>query len=212
MFTGLVEEIGVISAIEESGDGRKIRISCKKLLEDIKVKESISVGGICLTVVEVGSDYFEVDVVSETIMRSNIAEYTEGHKVNLEGALMLSDRLGGHIVQGHVDGIATVRSHERGETGSLLVIDIPEELRKYVVEKGSITLNGISLTVASVNGTELSIALIPHTLEITTMGETEPGDSVNVEVDVLAKYVENMLKGYADSGKLTLEKLDDMGY
>ena len=212
MFTGLVEEIGVISAIQERGDGRKIRISCKKLLEDIKVKESISVGGICLTVVEVGSDYFEVDVVSETIMRSNIAQYTEGDKVNLEGALMLSDRLGGHIVQGHVDGIATVISHERGETGSLLIIDIPEELRKYVVEKGSITLDGISLTVASVNGTELSIALIPHTLEITTMGETEPGESVNVEVDVLAKYVENMIKGYTDSGKLTLEKLDDMGY
>ena len=212
MFTGLVEEIGVISAIQESGDGRKIRISCKKLLEDIKVKESISVGGICLTVVGVGSDYFEVDVVSETIIRSNIGQYLEGDKVNLEGALMLSDRLGGHIVQGHVDGIATVRSHERGDTGSLLIIDIPEELRKYVVEKGSITLDGISLTVASLNGTELSVALVPHTLEITTMGETEPGDSVNVEVDVLAKYVENMMKGYTDSGKLTLGKLHDMGY
>lgn len=212
MFTGLVEEIGIISAIEESGDGRKIRISCKKLLGDIKVKESISVGGICLTVVEVGSDYFEVDVVSETIMRSNIGQYVKGHKVNLEGALMLSDRLGGHIVQGHVDGIATVRSHERGDTGSLLIIDIPEELRKYVVEKGSITLDGISLTVASVNGTELSVALIPHTLEITTMGETESGDSLNVEVDIIAKYVENMMKGFTDSGNLTLDKLHDLGY
>ena len=212
MFTGLVEEIGIISAIEESGDGRKIRISCKKLLGDIKVKESISVGGVCLTVVEVGSDYFEVDVVSETIMRSNIGQYAEGHKVNLEGSLMLSDRLGGHIVQGHVDGIATVRSHERGDTGSLLIIDIPEELRKYVVEKGSITLDGISLTIASVNGTELSVSLIPHTLEITTMGETEPGDSVNVEVDIIAKYVENMMKGFTDSGNLTLDKLHDMGY
>ncbi len=212
MFTGLVEEIGVISAVQESGDGRKIRISCKKLLEDIKVKESISVGGICLTVVGIGSDYFEVDVISETIMRSNIGQYSEGDKVNLEGALMLSDRLGGHIVQGHVDGIATVRSHEKGDTGSLLIIDIPEELRKYVVEKGSITLDGISLTVASVNGTELSVALIPLTLEITTMGEREPGDLVNVEVDIIAKYVENMMKGFTDSGNLTLDKLHDMGY
>jgi len=212
MFTGLVEEIGVISAIQESGDGRKIRIRCKKLLEDIKVKESISVGSICLTVVGVGKDYFEVNVISETIMRSNIGQYSKGDKVNLEGALMLSDRLGGHIVQGHVDGVATVKSHERGDTGSLLIIDIPEELRKYVVEKGSITLDGISLTVASLNGAELTVALIPHTLETTTMSETEPGDSLNVEVDVLAKYVENMIKGYTDSGKISLEKLHDMGY
>ena len=212
MFTGLVEEIGTVSAIKESGDGRKIRISCKKLLEDIKVKESISVGGICLTVVGTGKDYFEVDVVSETIKRSNIGQYSEGDKVNLEGALLLSDRLGGHIVQGHVDGVARVISHARGDSGSLLIIDIPQELRKYVVEKGSITLDGISLTIASVNGTELTIALIPHTLEITTMGGTEPGDLLNVEVDVLAKYVENMMKGYTDSGRLTLEKLNDMGY
>lgn len=212
MFTGLVEEIGVIAAIKESGDGRKIRISCKKLLEDIKVKESISVGGICLTVVGVGKDYFEVDVVSETIIRSNIGHYSKGDKVNLEGAMRLSDRLGGHIVQGHVDGTATVRSHERGDTGSILVIDIPKELRKYVVEKGSISLDGISLTVAALNGTELTVALIPHTLEITTMGETEPGDLLNVEVDVLAKYVENMMKGYTESDKLTFEKLNDMGF
>ena len=191
---------------------KKIRISCKKLLDDIKVKESISVGGICLTVVGIGKDHFEVDVVSETIKRSNIGQYSEGDKVNLEGALMLSDRLGGHIVQGHVDGVARVKSHARGDNGSLLTIDIPQELRKYVVEKGSITLDGISLTVASVNGTELTVALIPHTLEITTMSWTEPGDLLNVEVDVLAKYVENMMKGYTDSGKLTLEKLDDMGY
>ena len=212
MFTGLVEEIGVISAIQEIGDGRKIRISCTKLLEDIKVKESISVNGICLTVVGVGSDYFEVDVISETITRSNIGQYTEGYKVNLEGALRLSDRLGGHIVQGHVDGVAKVRSHERSENDSLLIIDIPEELREFVVEKGSITLNGISLTIASVIGTELRVALIPHTLDITTMGETERDDLLNVEVDILAKYVKNMMKGYTDSGHLTLEKLHDMGF
>ena len=212
MFTGLVEEIGIISTIQEIGDGRKIRISCTNLLEDIKVKESISVSGVCLTVVEIGSDYFEVDVVSETLTRSNIGRYTEGDKVNLEAALRLSDRLGGHIVQGHVDGVATVRSHERGDNGSLLIIDIPEELREFVVEKGSITLNGISLTIASVNGTELRVALIPQTLEITTMDETERGDLLNVEVDILAKYVKNMMKVNTEPGHLTIEKLNDMGY
>ena len=212
MFTGLVEEVGIISDIRKSGDGRKIRISCKKVVEDIKVKESISVSGICLTVVGVGTDYFEVDVVSETLKRSNIGRYTVNDKVNLERALMLSDRLGGHIVQGHVDGVATVISHDHGDNGSLLIIDIPKELREFVVEKGSITLDGISLTVASVKDTEVSVALIPHTLEITTMGERVSGDSVNVEVDVLAKYVKNMMKGYTEPSSLTLEKLQDMGY
>ena len=212
MFTGLVEEIGIISDIQEGGDGRKIRISCQKVVEDIKVKESISVSGICLTVVGVEKDYFEVDVVSETLKRSNIGRYTKNDKVNLERALMLSDRLGGHIVQGHVDGVATVVSHERVDNGSLLIIDIPKELREFVVEKGSITLDGISLTVTSVNDTEVSVALIPHTLDITTMGKTISGDLVNVEVDVLAKYVKNMMKGYTESGSFTLEKLNDMGY
>ena len=212
MFTGLVEEIGIISDIQESGDGRKIRISCQKAVEDIKVRESISVSGICLTVVGIGKDYFEVDVVTETLKRSNIGRYIEGDKVNLERPLMLSDRLGGHIVQGHVDGVATVISHEHGDNGSLLIIDIPKGLREFVVEKGSITLDGISLTVASVNGTGVSVALIPHTLEITTLGKTVSGDLVNVEVDVLAKYVKNMMKGYTESGSFTLEKLHDMGY
>ena len=212
MFTGLVEEIGIISDIRESGDGRKIRISCQKVAEDIKAKESISVSGICLTVVSVGTDYFEVDVVSETLKRSNIGRYTVNDKVNLERALMLSDRLGGHIVQGHVDGIATVTYHDHGDNGSLLIIDIPKELREFVVEKGSISLDGISLTVASVKDTEVSVALIPHTLEITTMGERVSGDSVNVEVDVLAKYVKNMMKGYTEPTSFTIEKLQDMGY
>jgi len=212
MFTGLVEEIGIISDIQESGDGRKIRISCQKVVEDIKVKESISVSGICLTIVGVGSNYFEVDVVTETLKRSNIGRYTVNDKVNLERALMLSDRLGGHIVQGHVDGVATVTYHDHGDNGSLLIIDIPKELREFVVEKGSITLDGISLTIASVKDTEVSVALIPHTLEITTMGQRVSGDSVNVEVDVLAKYVKNMMKGYTEPSSLTLEKLQDMGY
>ena len=212
MFTGLVEEIGIISKVTDLGDGKRYKINCDKILEDIDVKESISVSGICLTLVEVGKDYFEVDVISETIKRSNIGRYAVGRKVNLECALMLSDRLGGHIVQGHVDGVAKVKSHVKGENGSLLSVEIPENLRQFVVEKGSISLDGISLTVASVNRFEISVALIPHTLEITTMGEIKPGDSLNVEVDLLAKYVKNMIKGYTNSGDLSLEKLHEMGY
>jgi len=212
MFTGLVEEIGIISEVIDIGDGKRYKINCDRILEDIDVKESISISGICLTVVEVGKDYIEVDVVSETIKRSNIGRYAVEHKVNLERALMLSDRLGGHIVQGHVDGVARVKSQVKGENGSLLSVEIPENLRQFVVEKGSICLDGISLTVASVNRFEISVALIPHTLEITTMGEIKSGDFVNVEVDVLAKYVINMMKGYTDSGDLSLEKLHEMGY
>lgn len=212
MFTGLVEEMGIITENKDAGDGKRIRISCEKVLDDLNVKESISVNGVCLTVVDKSDIYFDVDVVSETLKRSNIGDIKVGDKVNLERSLLLTDRLGGHIVQGHIDGTARIRSHIKGANGSTLTIELAENLREFVVEKGSITLDGISLTVAELRKEQLSVALIPHTLETTTLGNREKGDVLNVEVDILGKYVKNMLSSSSEDNILTFDGLKDWGY
>jgi len=212
MFTGLVEEIGNVTESKDAGDGKRIRISCEKVLDDLKVKESISVNGVCLTVVDKSDKYFDVDVVGETVSRSNIGDLKARDKVNLERSLSLTDRLGGHIVQGHVDGTARIISHDRGATGSTLTIELAQNLREFVVEKGSITLDGISLTVAELQDEQLSVALIPQTLETTTVGYKEKGDVLNVEVDILGKYLKNMLSSHAEDSKLTIERLKEWGY
>ena len=212
MFTGLVEEMGIITESKDAGDGKRIRISCDKALDDLNIKESISVNGVCLTVVDKTDIYFEIDVVSETLNRSNIGDIRVGDKVNLERSLLLSSRLGGHIVQGHVDGTARIKSHIKGATGSTLTIDLAENLKMFVVEKGSITLDGISLTVAELGKEQLSVALIPHTLETTTLGNRKKGDLLNVEVDILGKYVKNMLSGSSEEDMLTINGLKEWGY
>ena len=212
MFTGLIEEIGRVEKIRESGKGISMRIGCRKVLEDLNLKDSISIDGVCLTVVEINDDHFNVDVVEETITRSNIKTYTTGHKVNLERALLLSQRLGGHLVQGHVDGTAPIKSQEMIENGTILTVEIPADLNEFVVEKGSISLDGISLTVASLIDGELSVALIPHTLESTTIGEKKIGDLINVEVDILAKYAKKMLSGMKEENGMSLEQLGEMGF
>ena len=212
MFTGLVEEIGNVTESKDTGSGKRIRISCEKVLDDLKVKESISVNGVCLTVVDKSNKSFDVDVVGETVRRSNIGYLKARDKVNLERPLLLTDRLGGHIVQGHVDGTARIISHDRGATGSTLTIELAQNLREFVVEKGSITLDGISLTVAELADERLSVALIPNTLETTTVGFKEKGDVLNVEVDILGKYLKNMLSSNAEDSKLTIERLKEWGY
>lgn len=212
MFTGLVEEMGIITESKDAGDGKRIRISCEKVIDDLNVKESISVNGVCLTVIEKSDNYFGVDVVMETLKRSNIGDIKVGDKVNLERSLLLSSRLGGHMVQGHVDGTARVISHIRGANSSTLTIELPENLREFVVEKGSISLDGISLTIADLQKGQLSVALIPYTLETTTLGNREKGDLLNVEVDILGKYVKNMLGGSSDKNSLTIDGLKDWGY
>lgn len=212
MFTGLVEEMGIIDEAKDAGDGRRIRIICEKVLDDLKVKESISVNGVCLTVVERSESSFEVDVVSETIKRSNIGMLGVRDKVNLERSLLLTDRLGGHIVQGHVDGTARIISHIKGANGSTLTIELAKELKEYVVEKGSLTLDGISLTIADLKDKQLSVALIPHTLETTTLGFKEENDVLNVEVDILGKYVKNMLNNSSKESDLTISRLTEWGY
>lgn len=212
MFTGLIEEIGRVEKIWESGKGISMRIGCRKVLEDLNLKDSISIDGVCLTVVGINDDHFNVDVVEETITRSNIKTYTAGHKVNLERALLLSQRLGGHLVQGHVDGTAPIKSQEMIENGTILTVEIPDDLNEFIVEKGSISLDGISLTVASLIDGELSVALIPHTLKSTTIGEKSIGDLINVEVDILAKYARKMLSGMKEENGMSLEQLGEMGF
>jgi len=184
MFTGLIEELGSFV----SRDGERFRFSANQVLEGTTVDDSISVNGCCLTVVALGEDWWETDVVGETVQRTSLGQLTPGDPVNFERAVRYADRLGGHMVQGHIDGVGTVVT-----PGSDLRIRTPEGLDRYLVEKGSITVDGVSLTCFDVHENSFSVALIPHTLAVTTLGSYSVGDSVNLEVDVIAKYVERLL-------------------
>lgn len=193
MFTGLIEEIGTVRRIESLGDSLRLSIGAQQVLEDTRHGDSISVNGVCLTVVDQGEDWWAADVMQETLDRSSLATIAEGTKVNLERAVAVGDRLGGHIVQGHVDATAALVSRTESDHWVVLRFELPEGLRKYVVEKGSIALNGTSLTVSAVGADYFEVSLIPETLEATTHGELTVGDIVNVEVDMIAKYVEKMV-------------------
>ena len=184
MFTGLIEELGSFV----SSDGERFRFAANQVLEETTVDDSIAVNGCCLTVVALGEDWWEADVVAETVQRTSLGQLTPGDPVNFERAVRYSDRLGGHMVQGHVDGVGTVVT-----PGPDLRIRTSEGLDKYLVEKGSVTVDGVSLTCFDVNENCFSVALIPHTLAVTTLGSCLVGDSVNLEVDVIAKYVERLL-------------------
>lgn len=189
MFTGIVEELGTVAAVEVLEDGSRLTIDGPLVASDAKHGDSIAVSGVCLTVVTVADGRFAVDVVAETLRRSALRGVTEGDRVNLERAMALGDRLGGHIVQGHVDGTGVLRGVAEG---GLTRFEIPERLSRYLVEKGSITIDGISLTVVEAGEREISVALIPTTLDLTTLGLRSPGDEVNIEVDVLAKHLERL--------------------
>ena len=194
MFTGLVEECGRVAALDPIGDGIRLRVSANTVLDDIEMGASIAVNGVCLTVVDFDDDGFAVDAVPETMERTSLGALGAGSPVNLERSVRASDRLGGHIVQGHVDATTTILKIEAYEDGSWRYhFVLNDDLARYVVEKGSITIDGISLTVASLEAGSFSIAVIPHTAEVTTLGSKEVGAVVNVEVDVLAKYVERQL-------------------
>ena len=197
MFTGIVEELGTVRAITPNAGGARIEIIAKVVLDDAELGASIAVNGCCLTVVELLDDGWAADAVTETLDRTSLGGLTAGDPVNLERPVRLADRLGGHIVQGHVDGVGTLRNRVALPDGSTrMTFAAPADLLRYVVEKGSITVDGISLTVASLDDTATSfdVAVIPHTLAVTTLGAKQPGDPVNLEVDVLAKYVERLLK------------------
>jgi riboflavin synthase len=189
VFTGIVEELGEITGVEQRPNAARLTVRGPVVSSDARHGDSIAVSGVCLTVVEVAGDEFTVDVVNETLRRSRLAKIASGDRVNLERATAVGDRLGGHIMQGHVDGTGVFVS--RDENG-LTRFTLPAGLSRYVVEKGSIAVDGISLTVTSVTNEEFTVALIPTTLDLTTLGRAKSGDPVNLEVDVLAKYVEKL--------------------
>jgi riboflavin synthase len=195
MFTGIVEELGHVRSVTPRADGARIEIEAQKVLDDAEIGASIAVNGCCLTVVASGEDWWQADAVVETLRRTNLGALAPGDPVNLERPVRLDDRLGGHMVQGHVDGVATISVRDEQTDGSVLVRFVaPADVLKYVVHKGSITVDGISLTVAAVHDDGFSVAVIPHTLDVTTLGTKAVGSTVNLEADVLAKYVERLLE------------------
>ncbi len=194
MFTGIIEELGKVAAIEKQPDAIRLTIECKEVLSDLKRGDSISCSGTCLTAIEIDERGFTADVMLETIRRSSLDGVKVGDPINLERAVNAATRFGGHIVQGHVDGVGEVVSREKSDNWDWVKIRLPKELMKYVVHKGSITLDGISLTVNDIDGDVIAVSLIPETLRVTTLGYKNPGDKVNVEADVLAKHVEKLME------------------
>jgi riboflavin synthase len=193
MFTGIIRELGRIAAIDATSDGARIVVEAPATAGDAKAGDSVAVNGVCLTVTESANGSLAFDAVPETLRRSSLGALAPGERVNVEPALRAGEPLGGHYVQGHVDGVGEVRGSEPEGDGRRVWIDVPAELRRYFVEKGSVALEGVSLTVAELDDTGFAIALVPHTLAVTTLGLLAPGDRVNIEVDVLAKYVERLV-------------------
>ncbi|MEV6527531.1 riboflavin synthase [Longispora sp. NPDC051575] len=194
MFTGIVEELGEITALEWHGAGAVLTVRGPKVTSDAGHGDSIAVNGVCLTVVTVERDSFTADVMKESFDRSSLGAISVGDRVNLERAATLSTRLGGHLVQGHVDGVGTILSRTPGEMQEDVRITLPADLNRYVVEKGSITVDGISLTVAVIDDDSFTVSLIPTTVDVTTLGRKAVGEQVNLEIDVIAKYVEKLVR------------------
>ncbi len=199
MFTGIVEEVGTLVVREEQTDAARMEIRAQKVLQDVALGDSISVNGVCLTVTSVQDGVWSTDVMAETLRRSSLGKTEEGSRVNLERAVTAHTRLGGHMVQGHVDGVGTVLTREPSTHWEVFRIALPAGLARYVVEKGSIAVDGVSLTVSAVSAATdpepwFEVSLIPTTLRETTLGTRAPGDPVNLEVDVIAKYVERLLE------------------
>ena len=212
MFTGLVEEVGRIDSVKKKGQGLELTINAHQILEDIKVGDSIAIDGVCLTVEHFTKTAFSVQAVAETLFRSTLGSKSTGAGVNLERALLASARFGGHFVQGHVDGLAQIISIEQRDPGYWLTLRIPENISKFMVEKGSIALDGLSLTIARIESVILSVAIIPHTWRATTLKDNRVGDSMNIEVDILAKYLNKFIQPYVKSHGLTLDKLSQLGF
>ena len=191
MFTGLIEEVGTVVSVKPTGDGADLVLKGATVMDDLKIDDSIAVNGCCLTVTSRTNDTFNVTTVSETLKKTTLGELKEGSQVNLERAMQLGDRLGGHIVQGHVDTTGVVDEVVTNETGWEVWVRFPAENRKYLIPVGSVCINGVSLTVAEVEPERLKVAIIPHTLKETNLFLFQAGDRVNMEFDLLAKYVEN---------------------
>jgi riboflavin synthase len=196
MFTGIIEEVGSVAMMESREAGARIRIACRQVLSDAFEGASISVNGVCLTALDLKADSFAADLAPETLRLTSLGSLQPGSRVNLERPMAINGRFGGHIVQGHVDGTGEVLALDHlGDGNWWLRLRLPENLERYLVHKGSICIDGISLTIAALKGYELAVTIIPHTIDATNLGDRKPGDLVNLECDVVAKYVEKMLPG-----------------
>jgi riboflavin synthase len=202
LFTGIIEELGTVASLAKQAAGARLRVRCSHVLEDLKPGSSIAVNGVCLTAVALSADSFSADLAPETLRRSNLGDLAPGARVNLERPLLPTDRLSGHIVQGHVDGTGEFLSLEAlGDENWWLKMRVPAELERYLVFKGSIAIDGISLTIASLERDVLGVTIIPHTYEVTTLATYKPGGRLNLECDVLAKHVEKLLQSLEYFGK-----------
>ncbi|CAB4614425.1 MAG: riboflavin synthase [Actinobacteria bacterium] len=194
MFTGIIEELGTVASVKVLPDSIRLAIKGDLVRQDLSQGESVSVNGVCLTAAEITSDGFIADVMLETLNRSSLSGISKGESVNLERAMSGAGRFGGHVVQGHVDGVAEIISREPSVNWEIVKVKIPAELTKYVVHKGSITFDGVSLTVNDISDNTVSLSLIPETLRLTTLGTKQVGDKLNVEADILAKHIEKLLE------------------
>ncbi len=198
MFTGLIEERGTVKSIERRAGSMELTVSGKEVIKDMRKGDSVSVNGVCLTVIRVSGEqgiWFSVDVSPETLRKTNLGELRIGEQVNLERALKAGERLGGHFVTGHIDGVGIIRKKIKEGDTFLFEIEAPDEIMNYIIPKGSIALDGISLTVVDFNKNRFSVSIIPHTLEVTTLGRKRVGNKVNLEADMIGKYVFKMIKG-----------------
>ena len=212
MFTGIIEEIGIVKAVQHGSKSVCLTIGAHHIIEDMKTGDSINTNGVCLTVVSFNQIAFSVDVIPESIRRSNIKELKAGSKVNLERALKLNDRLGGHLVTGHIDGTGVIRKIWEEDNALWYSITGDPAVIKYIVEKGSVAIDGISLTVANVGSSSFDVSVIPHTQKVTIMQELKTGDIVNIECDIMAKYCEKLTTNGRDKGNITLEFLAEQGF
>ncbi|MBA7550171.1 Riboflavin synthase [subsurface metagenome] len=221
MFTGIIEEVGIISQLTKLSTGAIVKISCKRVLEDFKIGESVAVNGVCLTARDIQKDAFIADVMPETLRSTNLGKYFAGRHVNLERALKADGRFGGHMVLGHVDGTGRIfKNYPKGNT-MIFEISSSEELMRYIVSKGSVAIDGISLTVQSVGGQSFSVSIVPYTLKTTTLQYKTSGDTVNIETDIIGKYIKKFLLDMKDidnsseggvSKGLTIERLKSYGF
>jgi len=218
MFTGIIEEVGTIRRIEQRGENRSITIAAEKTLSDLRTGDSIAVSGVCLTALDIQTDSFRADLAPETWARTSFSHLKEGASVNLERPMAANGRFGGHIVQGHVDGVGKFLGLEpikdpdgKDSENWWLHLELPPEIGRYTVHKGSIAIEGISLTVAKLEGARCTVAIIPHTVEMTNLGTLRPGAPLNLEADLIAKYVEKML-GARDTSSLRVEELVKQGF
>lgn len=193
MFTGIIEEIGIVKSIRRGSQSSRLEIQGEVVMGDLKIGDSVAVNGVCLTAETLTEKAFFADVMAETLRRSSLGDLTMGSSVNLERAMPADGRFGGHIVSGHIDGTGTIRSMKREDNAVIFTVNAPASVLKYIVEKGSIAIDGVSLTVMALDSTSFSVSLIPHTSAVTILLKKKPGDVVNLECDVIGKYVERLL-------------------